>query len=283
MKNLLIFTFVFMGLLNSSFGQDLNSYKYVLVPSGYDFLKEPNQHQLNELTKFLLEKYGFEAYMNDEELPRELNQNRCAALIANVRSNSGLFSTKLVLVLKDCNNKEVFTSEEGSSREKDYKTAFQEALRNAFESIAALNYKYKGEVSEASQGQSENIVELVIVPEAKADIPEQENMPGEVEVTISPVSKDQILENSTKENTLNFLYEGTGFYLERSENNYRFFQKGMSEPFAQLFASKTGQNFIYASITAQGIATFDEEGNLIVEILNTQTGSTDTKIYKHKN
>jgi len=283
MKKLLIFSFVFIGFISSTFGQDLNSYKYVLVPSSFEFLKEPNQYQLNELTKFLFEKNGFEAYLEDEELPMELSQNRCKALIANVKNNSGLFSTKLVVVLKDCKNNQLFISEEGSSREKVYKTAYQEALRNAFESISALNYKYEGEVSAAPAPKSENVVQLVIVPKTKAEPTEQEVMPAEVEVSMIPVSKDQIVENSKNENTLHFLYEAKAFYLERSENGYRFFQKGMTEPFAQLIASKTGKNFIYASITAQGIATFDEDGNLVIEILDRENGSMDTKIYKLQN
>jgi len=283
MKKLLIFTFVFTGFLTSTFGQDLNAYKYVIVPSSFEFLKEPNQYQLNELTKFLFEKYGFEAYMEDEELPMELGQNRCKALIANVENNSGLFSTKLVVVLKDCRNKQLFISEEGSNRKKEYKTAYQEALRNAFESISALNYKYEGEVSAAPAPKSENVVQLVIVPETKVEPIAQEIMPAEVEVSIIPVSKDQIVENSKNENTFNFLYEAKAFYLKRSENGYRFFQKGMAEPFAQLIASNNNQSYIYASITTQGIATFDEDGNLVVEIFNKENGSMDTKIYKLQN
>jgi len=283
MKKLLIFTFVFIGFISSTFGQDLNSYKYVLVPSSFEFSKEPNQYQLNELTKFLFEKNGFEAYVEGEDQPLELSQNRCKALIANVKNNSGLFSTKLVVVLKDCKNNQLFISKEGSSREKDFKIAYHEALRNAFESIAALNYKYEGEVSPAPAPKSGKVVQLVIVPEAKAEPIEEEVMPAEVEVSIMPVSTEEIVENAKNENTLDFLYEAKAFYLEKSENGFRFFQKGMTEPFARLIASKTGQTYIYASITTQGIATFDENGNLVVEILNRENGSTETKIYKLQN
>ena len=279
MKKLLVFTFAFMGFLSSTFGQDLNSYKYVLVPSGYEFLKEPNQFQLNELTKFLFEKQGFEAYLENEELPEELDQNRCKALFANVKNNSRLFSTKLVVVLKDCKNNEVFISEEGSSREKDYKTAYHEALRNAFESFAALNYKYEGDISATPVRKSGNIVGLVIVPETAADTIDKEIIPEEVEVSIIPVSKDEIIENSAQENALNFLFEGRSFILEKSENGYRFFQKGMAEPFAELIATKNADNFIYTSITTQGIAAFDDNGDLMVEILNRETKATETRIY----
>jgi len=283
MKKLLIFTFVFIGFLSSTFGQDLNSYKYVLVPSSFEFLKEPNQYQLNKLTKFLFDKYGFEAYVEDEELPIELSQNRCTALIANVKNDSGLFSTKLVVVLKDCKNNQIFISEEGSSREKDYKTAYHEALRNAFESISALNYKFEGEVSTAPAPKSENVVQLVIVPKTKAEPVDQEIIPAEVEVSIMPVGKDQIVENSKSESALKFLYEAKAFYLQRSENGYRFFQKGMTEPFAQLISSKNSKTYVYTSITTQGIATFDKVGNLVVEIFNRENGSMDTKIYKLQN
>jgi len=187
------------------------------------------------------------------------------------------------VVLKDCKNNQLFISEEGSSREKEYKIAYHEALRNAFESIAALNYKYEGEVSAAPAPKSEKVVQLAIVPEAKAEPIEKEVMPAEVEVSIIPLSTDQIIKKSKKENTLDFLYEAKAFNLEKSENGYRFFQKGMTEPFARLIASKTGQTYIYASITTQGIASFDENGNLVVEILNRENGSTDTKIYKLQN
>ena len=283
MKKLLIFTFVFVGFLSSVFGQDLNTYKYVIVPSGFDFLKEPNQYQLNELTKFLLEKNGFEVYIEDEELPIELNQNRCKALLANVKNNSGWFSTNLVVVLKDCKNNELFISEEGNSREKDYKTSYQEALRNAFESFEALNYKYEGEGSVAPVQKPGNVGQPGMLPEAKADTTEQGVMPAAVEVSMIPVSQDQIVANKKNKNVLNFLNGAKAFYLERSENGYRFFQEGMTEPFAQLIASKTSQNFIYASITAQGMATFDGDGNLVVEILNRETNTSDTKIYKLQN
>ncbi len=279
MKKLLIFTFVFIGFLSSTFGQDLNSYKYVIVPSSFEFLREPNQYQLNELTKFLFEKYGFEVYM-DEELPAELIENRCKALIANVKKESGLFSTKLVVVLKDCKNNQLFISKEGSSREKDYKTAYQEALRDAFESISALNYKYDGQVSVAPAPKSENVVQLVIIPETKAEPTAQENMPAEVEVSILPVSKDQTVKNSKNENKVNFLYETKAFYLKRSDNGYIFFQKGMTEPFAELIASKNNQTYFYTSITSQGIATFDKVGNLVVEIFIREKGLIDTKVYK---
>jgi hypothetical protein len=121
----------------------LNAYKYVIVPNKYDFLKEKNQYQLNALTKFLFEKYGFEALMEGSDYPEDLAVNRCLALNSDVLKDSGLFKTKLTVELKDCNGKTVFTSKVGESREKDFKSAFNLALRDAFESVEALEYKYE--------------------------------------------------------------------------------------------------------------------------------------------
>ena len=96
----------------------------VIVPNRYAFQKEDNQYQLNVLTKFLLEKQGFKTYM-ESEVPAELLQNPCDLLKADVKNESNMMTSKLQLVLNDCSNKTVFTSEIGKSREKEYKKSYQ--------------------------------------------------------------------------------------------------------------------------------------------------------------
>lgn len=137
---LLVSCFISLTVFSQS---SINNYKYVIVPNRYGFLKEANQYQLNELTEFLFEKYGFEALIEGTDFPDDLLQNRCLALNADVTKDSGLFKTKLTVLLKNCTGKTIFTSKVGESREKDYKTAYHLALRDAFTSIKALNYKYE--------------------------------------------------------------------------------------------------------------------------------------------
>lgn len=120
----------------------VNSFKYVIVPKHYSWLSSPDQYKINSLTKFLLNKYGFKAFLDDETFPDDLGKNRCMALTANVKNNSGFFKTKNIVELRDCNNNVVFTSKEGTSKKKQYEKAFHEAIRKAFMSIKALNYKY---------------------------------------------------------------------------------------------------------------------------------------------
>jgi hypothetical protein len=138
------FAILVICLLSTSiFSQaNLNNYKYVIVPNKYDFLKEADQYQLNSLTEFLFSKYGFQALMEGSNYPEDVIRNRCLALKSNLVKDSGMFKTKLKVELKNCNDQVVYTSEMGESREKEYQRAYNEALRDAFKSIEALNYKY---------------------------------------------------------------------------------------------------------------------------------------------
>ncbi len=53
-----------------------------------------------------------------------------------------MFTTKSIVELRDCSNKIIFSSKEGKSKDKEYKKAYHEAIRNAFKSIQSLKYKY---------------------------------------------------------------------------------------------------------------------------------------------
>ncbi|CAM1341942.1 hypothetical protein [Tenacibaculum aestuarii] len=140
MKRILL---IALFISTASFAQkSINNYKYIIVPSKFDFVKEKDKYQTSSLTKFLFNKYGFTAFLDDENLPDEVANNRCLALIGTVKDESGMFTTISVIEFRDCYNNIVFTSKEGKSKEKQYKKAYHEAIRNAFKSIEALKYKY---------------------------------------------------------------------------------------------------------------------------------------------
>jgi len=139
----IIFTFVLFNIMNLGFAQNsLNDYKYVIVPNKYDLFKEADKYQLNSLTKFLFEKHGFTAIMQDDNYPKDMQNNRCLALHSDLVTSSGMFKTKLQVVLKDCNDQVVYESIIGETREKDFAIAFNLALRDAFKSFEAVNYTY---------------------------------------------------------------------------------------------------------------------------------------------
>jgi hypothetical protein len=141
-KTLLLLALLISGV---TFAQsaNINNYKYVIIPEKFDFLKQANQYNLNNFTKMVFEKYGFKAYYPNEKMPDELALNKCNALFGDLQNNSGMLSTSLTLVIKDCSGKVLFTSEKGKSRLKEYNKAYLEALREASTSLASLNYKYE--------------------------------------------------------------------------------------------------------------------------------------------
>ena len=128
----------------SGFSQNVNDYKYVVVANKFEFQKEPNQYNLNNLVRMMFEKYGFEVYFENSQKPDDLALNRCKALYAEVVKPKALLSTNIIIALTDCTGKTLFTSETGKSKEKDFKKAYYEAIRRASVSLNQLNYNYSG-------------------------------------------------------------------------------------------------------------------------------------------
>lgn len=268
MKNFLIL--VSFALSFNSFGQELNNYNHVVIPEKFNFLKEANQYQLNSLTKFLFEKYGFEAYLEGEEEYNNKNPERCEGLYADVLNDSGILSTKLRVVLKDCRNKEVFVSGEGVSRIKDFRNAYQEALRQAFKSVEASKYSNKEVIVTGTP-------DLEKVPsEVKPEADSHQIGIGKEET----IRKNEPSSGSVKLSEMNLTRDGKLYFLKESSNGLNFYQNGMAEPFATLIRSASGDNFIYNSMTAKGMAHFDKEGNLIIETIGDDGNSVNSIIYK---
>ncbi len=163
-KKLIVFFLLTFYTLAGYSQSSVDNYKYVIIPRTYDFLKIPDKYQLNSLTKFLFEKYGFTAYWEDEDFPADLISNPCLGVKADVINESNLFTSKLKVSLTDCSNNVIFTSELGKSKEKDFKKSYHEALRRAFNSIQKLNYHYKEGNSIPASGITES---SMITPEAK--------------------------------------------------------------------------------------------------------------------
>lgn len=121
---------------------NLNDYKYVVVPKRFSGFNEENQYRTSTLVKHLFSEKGFATVYTDN-LPQDLNTNKCLGLYADLINDSSMFTTKTILVLKDCNQKEVMQSQEGRSKKKDFEGAFTEAINKAFKSFAGLKYSYE--------------------------------------------------------------------------------------------------------------------------------------------
>ena len=140
---ILIGLFLCIGF-NSYAQRSINSYKYVVVPDYYTFLKNEDQYQLNSFTKFLFNKYGFQAFVEGDDYPNDLSpkSTSCNTLFADIISESNFLNTGLKVSLADCEGNVIYISEKGRSKEKEYKKSYYEALRKAFTYIQELEYVY---------------------------------------------------------------------------------------------------------------------------------------------
>lgn len=204
MKNFIVLILVTLTSNIAISQTKVNDYKYVLVPNKFDFLKEANQYQLNDLSKFLFEKYGFTTIKEDESMPEDAINNGCLVLKSDVLKEKSLFKTKLVIQLKNCRNEIVYNTAPGESREKDYKTAYNLALRAAFEHIKALNYEYNANAS--------------VITNSKRNTNEIEKLKKEIKTLKKETNTNQVVK--TKEEIAP-LKEATEVVIEtKSESAY---------------------------------------------------------------
>jgi len=201
---LFVVAFTIIGYCNAQ----LNDYKYMVVPKHFEIFNKANLYQTSTLVKFLYTNNGYTA-IYDDYLPEDLRNKGCLALKTELVNNSNLLSTRISIVLKDCNGIIIFTSQEGRSKEKSFKAAYAEAINEAFESFKALDYEYTSK-KKANDGPKTSNVEndvklleertikesVVKTPKPKIE-KELETLDGNTKSTVLSDVKDKV--NATKE------------------------------------------------------------------------------------
>lgn len=210
MNKIYILVSLFFVSYATSFSQkSINDYKYIIIPNQFEFLKEADQYQINSLTKFLFNKYGYTAFLNTEELPQDLRFNECLALTADVVKESGFLKTKLRIDLKDCNGTVIESSQVGETREKEYAKAYNIAIRSAFETFRNMDYKYqpnKAILAKAitQPSSNESLKEKEEIDRLKEEIKSLKETKVEVVEVVNPIMEvtevKEPLKNSTSEN-----------------------------------------------------------------------------------
>ena len=297
-KSILIAFFLIFSSYLSFAQKNINNYKFIIVPKQYEFQKSEDSYQINSLTKFLFERDGFITFFSTDAFPAELANNSCMALKAMIKNNSGMLNTKLKIDLVDCYNNVVFSTSEAKSKEKNYKKAYQETIRMAFEDIDALNYTYSPEnISEAKNVQIEeekpvNTQEVVI----KEVLPKVDNTKTAEEVKIvkvesiaKPIEKEveateEVLEVIEEEKiVVPTSIEGTYLFdtwgkssISKTDNEYAV--TGGDENVALGTIYKTSKATIYIikwrAFKQPQLVEIDADGNLNVDTINGK------KVYK---
>ncbi len=281
MKKFHVLVVLFLFVATNGFSQNsLSDYSYIIVPEKFDFQDEKDKYQLNSLTKFLFNKYGFHAYFN-REVPRHLK--RCDGLWAEVKGTPGFITTVVEVTIKDCNEIELFRSSQGKSKEKDYKKAYNESLREAFESIKKLNVSQKEigklnykntEVDDKSiSNKTVNISSTAIVTiESK-----QNNNTNNTEFNINISSS----ENLPTTKFSNYSYKDKTFLLRKTKMGYSFYEESIESDDGLLLIGKIvllNNKIILTDINNNKFnAQFDTSKNLIIK-----RGAT-TEVYSLEN
>ena len=161
-----------------------------------------------------------------------MGSNRCLALRSEVIKGTGMFKTKLNIELKDCNDQIVYTSEVGQSREKEYKKAYTEAIRNAFKSFETVEYTYVPNVNStvastqtAAQDQNEAVKEIQKLKEELQTLKKEkeekvvEPLPVIVE---QPVKKAPVVKKSKVVETVEVKKSSSGtLYAQEIDNGFQ--------------------------------------------------------------
>lgn len=199
MKNFLLLVFIFCALNGHSQDQ-LNDYKFIIVPKKFSCFKKQNAHKTSTLIKFLFVQEGFDVHY-EGDLPSDLMIDRCLGLLVDLNDGSSMFTTKTSMVLKDCNSNVVLETMEGISKKKDFKAAYQETIEEAFVSIKGMNYSYMPKEiqeepiasikdKEAKKERKEKEA-TVVVPVENVESEELEVIPEKVDAikTVNPENK----------------------------------------------------------------------------------------------
>ena len=102
-KYLIILVLIFQW----SYSQTINQYKYALVPSKFSFSKVENQHNLNVLSKLMLKKYGFIAFIDTDTIPSFVISNPCEVLYLDVEATNTMLQETLELHITQENRKKI--------------------------------------------------------------------------------------------------------------------------------------------------------------------------------
>jgi len=262
MKFLVVFTFLFCFISESFSQKSLSDYSFVVVPEKFDFVNEADKYQLNSLTKFLFNKYGFNAFFN-RELP---DVRRCDGLWAEVEGKPAIIRTKVTVILKDCNGVEVHRSEVGKSKLKAYNKTYSAALRDAFLSIAALGVQQK-ELSLYSKSEVAVVEEPTLKETIEVSPKEVEEVnASEVEtVTIEPVVEKDVVKTATEEAL--YTSNGGSFALRNTKSGYKLYEKSQSgDTLKGTLLIKEGKSLQFIDPSGNKFpASFDSEENLIIE------------------
>jgi hypothetical protein len=281
----IVLSFLLGGLLWGNAQEALSSYKYIIVPTRFGNFKQENQYQTSTLVKYHLVNRGFNAvYAND--LPLELSTNRCLAATAILIDESNMFTTKVYVSFQDCNSVEVYRTETASSKIKEFRAAFKDAIEKTFQSLDSYAYQYKPAADEppivVNFGDDVKTLEPETV--AKAEVEEEvAGVPSIPETPVPPAneivvegSPATVVQGEVAEKVVPSASDDSLWYAQEIPNGFQLVD---SSPKVRLRIYKTQKEgvFLARGEASEGIVYEDRgswyfdhylNGRLVHQVLN---------------
>ena len=265
--------------------ESINHYKYVIVPTKYSFFDEADRYQLNSLTKFLFNKYGYTAFFPDDAFPKDLENNRCLALYVDVAEDKGLFKTKIRIDLNDCYGKLVMSSKVGETREKEFAKAYNLALRDAFETFQYADYKYEPDDMNSSENvkpmptkntvskekntepmkgaskpmkeEKEEVAEVMETPKKSMEEPEMKAKEDVEEVVETPKTEIEKPKMEVKETKIEFVKQDKNLlYAQPIKNGFQIVD---TTPKIVMILLETAKSNVFV-VKGQDAIVYQEDG-----------------------
>lgn len=231
--------FLMLMFVGNSQTVNLDKYKYAIVKSKFDFVRQVDGYQTSSLTKFLFNKMGFTTYLDNEEFDEEYSMNRCSAIYVEAKDDSGLLNTKIFLEIKDCRGKLLFTSANGSSRLKQYVKAYRQSIKEAFNSVKAIGYNYDSSLAKKEVKAVEVVEPLKVEKKKEVVVKKPVMVTKKVPVKATETSKKEV----KKKTSIEVLYaqpKGNGFQLVNTKPEIIFVLLKTSDPNKFIIKDKNG-------------------------------------------
>jgi len=263
MEKLILLFFTILSFQNSWAQKELNNYKYVIVPKRFDFQSKPNSYRINSLTKYLLNKIDFNTLLDDQVLPDDALKNRCLALNVKLLVKSNMLRTNVRVAFINCRNKVVYTSGEGTSREKEYQKSYQEAIRGAFNSLGNYKFTYTPQQQLVEKEKINDVVKPIVKNKVEAikNVPKHKPLikKESTKVTLPVVIKPQVKDNKTLHISGLYIFDNETYEIAQFKGYY-------------IFSKHSDQGKVYKSKPLGFIYKTSKKGNYLIKTNDTFTG-----------
>ncbi|MBB6372186.1 hypothetical protein [Chryseobacterium shigense] len=235
MKKISILTL--MLALTTVFGQKVSDYKYISVPERFkDFDKD--SYGLEAATIKGLSNKKYIVLQGIKDWPADARENPCYVLNANVLDNSNFLKNRVMIEIKDCNEKTLFSSK-GSSNIKDFKEGFQDALKQAVIAVPVSN-------------------PLSTLQITKAESPQEQVVKKSEEASSAPVSENKSGKYTNGKLSLQ--------KIQVDNNQFILADSGSSVPFAVFKTSSKKDIFRVKLADGSYTIGYFENGNIVIDM-----------------